>query len=103
MAYSFTDQLAVMVKSIRAAMGWSQDHFSQMTGISRPTLQRLEQKDPSALRTDSLDKIFSLLHEAGITYEIHPDRLTITFHEKALNEAVTHLHRDKRPSRKAKA
>ena len=96
---TFSEQLAILVKAVRTAMGWSQADFAQLTGVSRPTLQRLEQKDPTALRSDSLDKILSTLYEQGVRYELMPDRLSIHFDQQALNKAIAQLNQAKRPPR----
>ncbi len=96
---TFSEQLAILVKAVRTAMGWSQTEFAQLTGVSRPTLQRLEQKDPTALRSDSVDKILNTLHAHGIRYELMPGQLSVHFDQQALNKAIEQLNQAKRPPR----
>ncbi len=93
-----TEKMALLVKAVRAAMGLSQEAFAQMVGISRPTLQRFEQKDSAAIRSDKLDSMLRKLDELGVSYEESPAGLKIIFSEKALREALRNHQAPKRPS-----
>ena len=57
------------VKAARAMLGWSQHELSEKSGISYPTVARLETCDGDiGGRADTAEKIVSALVEAGIIF-----------------------------------
>ena len=57
------------VKAARALLGWSQQDLARVSGISEPTIARLESKD-GALggRSGTTDKIRAALEKNGIEF-----------------------------------
>lgn len=55
------------VKAARALLGWSQLDLARASGVSEPTIKRLEASDGQlGGRADTGDKILNALEEAGI-------------------------------------
>lgn len=55
------------VKAARALLGWSQADLARASGVSEPTVKRLECRDSElGGRSDTGDKIVNALEEAGI-------------------------------------
>lgn len=64
--------LKVSIRQIKAArelLAWSQDHLARASGISLPTIKRLESED-GALggRDETQERIVSALEKAGIEF-----------------------------------
>lgn len=58
------------VKAARALLGWSQQELSLRSGVSYPTIARLEASDDKELggRPDTSRRIRSALEKAGIEF-----------------------------------
>jgi transcriptional regulator with XRE-family HTH domain len=57
------------VKAARALLGWSQTDLARYSGISEPTIARLESADgPIGGRADTAAKIRDALETAGIEF-----------------------------------
>jgi DNA-binding XRE family transcriptional regulator len=57
------------VKAARAMLGWSQEDLAQQSGVSYPTIARLESVDGEVGgRADTADKIVSTLEKAGVIF-----------------------------------
>jgi predicted transcriptional regulator len=57
------------IKAARALVGWRQDELAHRSGISLPTIKRLEASD-GALggRADTAGKLVTALQEAGVIF-----------------------------------
>lgn len=59
------------VKAARAMLGWSQSDLAERSGVSLPTLKRLESADGDlGGRSDTSDKILTALSEGGIVFDL---------------------------------
>ena len=57
------------VKAARALLGWSQEQLASHSGVSVPTIKRLEAQDgPLGGRIDTGEKIAKALEKAGIEF-----------------------------------
>ncbi len=57
------------VKAARAMLGWSQEDLAQQSGVSYPTISRLESADGEiGGRSDTANKIVSTLEKAGVIF-----------------------------------
>jgi len=57
------------VKAARALLGWSQDDLAQGSGVSIPTIKRLEAEDGDlGGRTDTVTAIKTALEAAGVEF-----------------------------------
>lgn len=72
---SITGQMSIrkvsirQIKAARALLAWSQDHLAETSGVSAPTIKRLEAQDgPLGGRLDTELKIRAALEAAGIEF-----------------------------------
>jgi transcriptional regulator with XRE-family HTH domain len=57
------------VKAARALLGWSQEDLARASGVSLPTLKRLEAADgPIGGRAGTAAQIVEALREAGVLF-----------------------------------
>ncbi|WP_348272696.1 helix-turn-helix domain-containing protein [Pannonibacter tanglangensis] len=57
------------MKAARALLGWSQSDLALRSGVSEPTIKRLEASDgPLGGRSDTVEKVVSALEQAGIIF-----------------------------------
>ncbi|MFN4125257.1 helix-turn-helix domain-containing protein [Pannonibacter indicus] len=57
------------VKAARALLDWSQSDLALRSGVSEPTIKRIEASDgPLGGRSDTVGKIISALQQAGIIF-----------------------------------
>jgi transcriptional regulator with XRE-family HTH domain len=57
------------IKAARALLGWSQEDLASKSGVSYPTIARLEAADgPIGGRSDTATKIRSALEAAGVEF-----------------------------------
>jgi predicted transcriptional regulator len=57
------------VKAARALLGWSQSDLAEKSGVSMPTVARLEMEDgPLGGRPETRSKIVGALERAGIVF-----------------------------------
>jgi transcriptional regulator with XRE-family HTH domain len=55
------------LRAARALLGWDQKQLAEFSGLSLPTIQRMESSDDLVRgNIDSLTKILSALEEAGV-------------------------------------
>ena len=80
-------QMAILIRAVRSAGGWNQADMAEMSGVSKPTLQRFEQFDVST-RIGTIGKLIKIVKDAGVQFEIHQDRLAIVFPDKFIEKVV---------------
>ena len=57
------------LRGARAILGWSQEELARASGVSLPTIKRLEPGDGALqVRLDTLSRIEKALSEAGIEF-----------------------------------
>ncbi|MDA1118540.1 MAG: helix-turn-helix domain-containing protein [Proteobacteria bacterium] len=67
------EQLGKLIKNGRARKGLKQEELAKQARVSRGVLSRLEQGNPSAVQSDTIDKLLGALGIAPQVVE-HPDR-----------------------------
>ncbi|BAU89659.1 XRE family transcriptional regulator [Methylorubrum populi] len=57
------------LRAARALLGWSQDRLSEASGVSLPTIKRLEPGEGSLqTRVETLNKLQTALEAAGVLF-----------------------------------
>lgn len=59
------------IKAARSLVGWSQDDLAEASGVSKPTIGRLESTDSNELiggRPETGDAIVAALEKAGVEF-----------------------------------
>jgi predicted transcriptional regulator len=58
------------IKAARALLGWSQDDLARLSGVSSPTIKRLEASGEGAIggRVETGDALIAALQKAGVQF-----------------------------------
>jgi transcriptional regulator with XRE-family HTH domain len=58
------------IKAARSLLGWSQDDLAEKSGISKPTIGRLESQDGEAVggRQETGEALIAALEKAGVEF-----------------------------------
>jgi len=58
------------IKAARSLLGWSQDDLAENSGISKPTIGRLESDDGEAIggRPETAESLIMALEKAGVEF-----------------------------------
>jgi transcriptional regulator with XRE-family HTH domain len=84
------------VKAARALVGWSQSHLARHSGVSEPTVARLESADGKlGGRGDTVRKIRAALEAYGIEFT-NGDQPGVRLTKTAASSAVKHAGASKR-------
>lgn len=84
-------KVAVLVRALRNAFVMSQSHLANLSGISRPTLNRIESMDKRSPRSDTLDDVLQVFRDRGAEITIGDDHINVRFTQKALIYAAKEL------------
>ena len=66
-----SEKIAPAIRAGRNALGWSQKEFASQSGISIPTIARLESGGNSIFKT--VTKLFATLNRSGVSFNWHKD------------------------------
>ncbi|UCI17864.1 helix-turn-helix domain-containing protein [Mesorhizobium sp. B2-1-8] len=59
----------LQLRAARAVLGWSQERLAQASGVSLPTIKRLEPGDePMRVRLETVEKLRVTLEAAGVEF-----------------------------------
>lgn len=84
-------RIAVSIRSARAAVGWNQQEFADLMGVSRSTVARIEilQMLP---RADFLLRALALFKAAGVEVDLlTPGKVQISVGESAIDAVLNDL------------
>jgi transcriptional regulator with XRE-family HTH domain len=82
---------AVLVRALRNAFAMSQSYLAELSGSSRPTLNRIETMDKQSPRADTVDDVLQVFRDRGAEITVGDEELTIRFTRKALIFAAKEL------------
>jgi transcriptional regulator with XRE-family HTH domain len=79
---------ARMVKAGRELIGWSQAELAERSGLSVPTIQRMENPQYGPLRSSgaNLEKLRSAFEAGGVTFTSSSGKDCVCFEPKAREE-----------------
>jgi len=80
---SFGTQIATVIRAARTGLGWSQQYLATETGISKPTIARIEMSNISP-RADTIDTIMKVFRARGVEIEILDGEVVVKFRKAAL-------------------
>ena len=81
-----TEVLAPAIRAGRSALGWSQSELSEKSGISLPTIVRVEKSSNPKIST--VQAIFSVLKENGVDFVWKNDGFEMTTKFIVLNLTI---------------
>ncbi|OIQ72913.1 helix-turn-helix protein [mine drainage metagenome] len=75
---------AVLVRALRNAFAMSQSYLAELSGSSRPTLNRIETMDKRSPRSDTVDDVLQVFRDMGAEISIGDEEVAIRFTREAL-------------------
>ena len=82
---------AVLLRALRNAFAMSQAYLAELSGSSRPTLNRIETMDKRSPRADTIDALLQVFRERGAEITLGDEEVNIRFTRKALLYAIREL------------
>lgn len=84
-------KLAVALRAARTAVGWSQEELTNLLGMSKTTIARMETME-GGLRADQLSAILKLYKSVGVELEFMlTDEVVVKINTQGLVEAQRRL------------
>lgn len=56
------------IKAARALVGWSQSELARASGLSLPTIKRMEKLGPGRSSADNVDSVQKALEQSGVAF-----------------------------------
>lgn len=82
---------AVLIRALRNAFAMSQSYLAELSGSSRPTLNRIETMDKRSPRSGTVDDVLQVFRDRGAEITVGDEELTIRFTREALAFAAKEL------------
>lgn len=92
---SFNTQIAVVLRAVRTALGWTQQDLATIAKVSKPTIARIEGMEMSP-RGDTINALVNAFRAEGVEVDILADEVAIRFKTTALLSAQNTLTSSKR-------
>ena len=89
-ALSFNTQIAAVMRSVRTALGWSQQDLATKSKISKPTIARIESMGMSP-RADTINMLLNVFRAEGVEIDILAEEVIVRFKKTALLELQNNL------------
>ena len=83
-----TVKIAILLRALRNAFGFSQTKLSALASCSRPTINRIESMDKGSPRSDVVDDLFNVFRERGVEIQVGNEEVVIRFRKDALHSAA---------------
>lgn len=80
-------KIAVILRALRNAFGYTQDALGDAAQCSRPTINRIESLDKASPRSDTVDELIQVFRNKGAEIQIGDEEVIIKFTKQALIEA----------------
>lgn len=94
-------RIALVMRSVRSALGYNQIQFAELIGSSKPTVARIETLE-MPMKGELYSRMVERLDEFGIKIESNLDGVSLHFDERAIAVLEGRLHDTalRRPDRK---
>ena len=94
-------RIALVMRSVRSAMGYNQIQFAELIGSSKPTIARIETLE-MPMKDELYSRMVERLEEFGIKIDSNLDGVSLHFDERAIAILEGRLHDTalRRPDRK---
>lgn len=93
-------KIAVILRSLRNAFGYTQDSLGEEARCSRPTINRIESLDKASPRSDTVDELMQVFRNKGAEIQIGDEEVIIKFTKQALIEAEQRIIAEPPPKKK---
>jgi transcriptional regulator with XRE-family HTH domain len=82
-------KVATMTKALRNLYGMSQTELAKASGLSRPTISKLEKLSGELnTRSDTLEQLLNVFRELGVEIDINTDDVILRIPNDALAKAL---------------
>jgi transcriptional regulator with XRE-family HTH domain len=81
-------KIAVLLRALRSAFGFSQTELSALAKCSRPTINRIESLEKTSPRSDTVDELLQVFRDRGAEIQIGDEEVAIRFTKDALINAA---------------
>ena len=94
-------RIALVMRSVRSALGYNQIQFAELIGSSKPTIARIETLE-MPMKDELYARMVERLEELGINIDSSQDGVSLHFDERAIAILEGRLHDTalRRPDRK---
>ncbi|ATH99126.1 helix-turn-helix domain-containing protein [Alcaligenes faecalis] len=94
-------RIALVMRSVRSALGYNQVQFAELIGSSKPTIARIETLE-MPMKDELYSRMVERLDEFGIKIDSNLDGVSLHFDERAIAVLEGRLHDTalRRPDRK---
>ena len=79
--------LGILVRTLRASLGWSQRYLGDMTGVTHVAIAKVEM-GTIRLLPEKRVKLLALFEQAGVQFQVTPGGITITLRSEVLAKVV---------------
>lgn len=89
---SYAAKVATLTKALRNMFGMSQTDLAEATGLSRPTISRLEKlSEPIKTKSETLEQLLDAFRRLGVEVEINEHDVVVRIPNAAMAKALEHL------------
>ena len=86
---SYTEQVSVVLRMLRALFGMSQSDLAKASEVSRPTINRVETlRDVEKVRTGTLEALLAVFRQLGVQLELKEEGLVVALPMSSLIAAI---------------
>jgi transcriptional regulator with XRE-family HTH domain len=79
-----SEKMASAMRAGRNVLGWSQKEFASQSGVSMPTIARLESGGNCIFKTAT--ELFATLNRSGVSFDWHEDGFEMCYRPLAANK-----------------
>ena len=87
-------KVAVVMRALRNAFGFSQGELATAANCSRPTINRIESLDKSSPRSNTVDDLLQVFRDQGVEIQLGDEEVVIRFTKEALAAAANRISSD---------
>lgn len=81
-------KVAMVTKALRNLYGLSQTELAETSGLSRPTISRLEKASDLKVKAETLEQLLDVFRTLGVEISVNTDDILIRITNQSLAEAL---------------
>jgi len=88
-ALPYTVKVGLLTKALRNLFGLSQSELAELSGLSRPTISRLEKLGVDrSIKSDTLEQLLLVFREKGVQIDMNADEIVLRLPNSSLLAAT---------------
>jgi len=77
-AVPYTVKIGLLTKALRNLFGLSQSELAELSGLSRPTISRLEKLGGDrSIKSDTLEQLLAVFRDKGVQIDMNADEIVL--------------------------